>query len=98
MCYTHAAACGGGTAAFLLTKLTRLLVIRKNRYGVLGEGGGVRRRGAGGSSPCTSCGPLSSPACPHPCPARPCCRSATFLPSPYVDAHGEEDPRLQRGK
>lgn len=31
-------------------------------------------------------------------PALPLRRSATFLPSPYVDAHGEEDPRLQRGK
>jgi hypothetical protein len=25
-------------------------------------------------------------------------RRATFLPSPYVDSHGEEDLRLQRGK
>lgn len=32
MCYSHALACGGGTCAFLLLKMTRLLVIRKNRW------------------------------------------------------------------
>lgn len=31
MCYTHAQACGGGTCAYLLAKMTRLLVLRKNR-------------------------------------------------------------------
>lgn len=40
MCYTHAAACGGGTCAFLLLKMTRLLVIRKNRF--WGEGTSVK--------------------------------------------------------
>lgn len=54
MAFTHSLACGGGTCVFLLLKMTRLLVLRKNR--------------------------------------------ATFLASPYVDSHGEEDLRLQRGK
>jgi hypothetical protein len=34
MCYTHSLACGGGTCCFLLFKVTRLLVIRQNRWDV----------------------------------------------------------------
>lgn len=65
------------------------------RTGEVGVGA-VLQAGAARSSkaslPCTPRAPTPAHA-----PA-PCRRSATFLPSPYVDAHGEEDPRLQRGK
>ena len=53
-CSTHAAACGAGTAFYLLVRTTKLLLLR-------------------GSRRC-------------------------LYPSPYLDAHGEEDPHLRRGR
>ena len=49
MCYTHAWACGGGTCAFLLTKMTRLLLLRKSRHaGEMREAGQAGWRGRAG--------------------------------------------------
>lgn len=53
-CFTHAAACGSGTSAFLLVRSTATLLVRKGR--------------------------------------------CTVAPSLYLDAHGEEDKQLLRGK
>ena len=53
-CSTHAAACGAGTAFYLLVRTTKLLLLR-------------------GSRRC-------------------------LYPSPYLDAHGEEDLNLRRGR
>lgn len=74
MCYTHAWACGGGTCAFLLTKMTRLLAIRKLR---------CARTSAGAACACVLDLGRSGPAlpCPAPLPLTCLCCLPRWLPA-----------------